>query len=206
VSICTKSPITPNWAVIFADEAQRYNKNEYEWLRDVHDSLGQHDIRLFVFLVGQPQLLGQKIRLRDDGEQQIVLRFMVEELQFCGILSAEDAATTMNGYDETVFPDSSGWSYTRFCYPLAFNAGYRLVQDAHRLWQAFAQAHDEEKFVQRMEIPMDNFSRAMEYLLLEAPVKDAAPFAFPPEVMRQAVVESLYIEAQRAYSSPTPKT
>jgi hypothetical protein len=91
-------------------------------------------------------------------------------------------------------------------HPLAFNAGYRLAQDAHRLWQAFAQAHDEEKFVQRMEIPMDNFSRAMEYLLLEAPVKDAAPFAFPPEVMRQAVVESLYIEAQRAYSSPTPKT
>ena len=125
-----------NWAVLFADEAQRYDTHEYEWLRDIHDALNHDNIRLFVFLVGQPQLLTQKTRLRDAAQNQIVLRFMVNELQFRGILSAQDAATTMDGYDVTQYPEDSGWSYTRFCYPQAFDSGYRLASDAQRLWQA----------------------------------------------------------------------
>lgn len=193
-----------NWIVLFADEAQRYDKNEYEWLRDVHDALNHHNIRLFVFLVGQPQLLTRKIRLIEAQEQQIVLRFMVEELQFRGILSAEDAATTLGGYDATEFPENSGWSYTRFCYPRAFGAGFRLANEAPVLWQAFVKAHDEEKFPRHLEIPMDCFSRAVEYLLLEAPVKDTEQFAFPPELIHRAVAESLYVSAQRTYLASKP--
>jgi hypothetical protein len=35
-------------------EAQRYNGNEYEWLRDVHvDALDRQQIKLFTFLVVQ---------------------------------------------------------------------------------------------------------------------------------------------------------
>jgi hypothetical protein len=36
--------------VLFCDEAQRYDENEYEWLRDVHDHLDRLQIRLFTFL------------------------------------------------------------------------------------------------------------------------------------------------------------
>jgi len=43
-------------AVLFCDEAQRYDENEYEWLRDVHDHLDRLQIRLFTFLVGQQEL------------------------------------------------------------------------------------------------------------------------------------------------------
>ncbi len=39
--------------VLFCDEAQRYDENEYEWLRDLHDHLDRLQIRLFTFLVGQ---------------------------------------------------------------------------------------------------------------------------------------------------------
>jgi hypothetical protein len=38
--------------LLFCDEAQRYNDNEYEWLRDVHDPLDRQQIKLFTFLVG----------------------------------------------------------------------------------------------------------------------------------------------------------
>ncbi len=31
--------------LLFCDEAQRYNDNEYEWLRDVHDTLDRQQIR-----------------------------------------------------------------------------------------------------------------------------------------------------------------
>ena len=188
-----------NWVVFFVDEAQRFDKNEYEWLRDIHDALNHYDIRMFVFLVGQPQLLAQKIKLREAGEAQIVLRFMVEDVQFRGIQSAEDAAVTLQGYDKTEFPEGSGWSYTRFCYPKAFGAGYRLVNDARALWNAFARVHDDEKFPGKPEIPMDNFSRAVEYLLLEAPVKDDDDFTIPSAVISKAVTESLYVPAMQAH-------
>jgi hypothetical protein len=190
-----------NWAVFFCDEAQRYSKHEYEWLRDVHDALNQHNVRLFVFLVGQPQLLTQKMRFRESGDEQIVMRFMVDELQFRGILTAEDVSTCLNGYDETIYPDSSGWSYTRYCYPCAFDAGYRLSSDATVLWRAFKKIHDDFGLSGTLEIPMDYFSRAVEYLLLEAKVLDNASLRFDVETMEKAVIASRYVEAFRAYSS-----
>ena len=193
-----------NWVVFFADEAQRFDKNEYEWLRDIHDALNHHDIRMFVFLVGQPQLLAQKVRLCEAGELQIVLRFMVEELQFNGIQSAKDVATALQGYDNTEYPEGSGWSYTRFCYPKAFDSGFRLVNDAHRVWDAFINAHDDEKLPGALEIPMDNFSRAVEYLLLEAPLKDHETFSLSDEVIDKAVFESLYIPGMRTHLVSRP--
>jgi hypothetical protein len=44
---------------LFCDEAQRQSRNSYEWLRDVHDQLAYHGIRLITFLIGQPQLLAR---------------------------------------------------------------------------------------------------------------------------------------------------
>lgn len=189
-----------NWAVFFCDEAQRYTKHEYEWLRDVHDALNHHNVRLFVFLVGQPQLLTQKMRFRQSGDEQIVMRFMVDELQFRGILSAGDIATCLLGYDETEYPEASGWTFTHFFYPIAFDAGFRLTKLADMLWQAFKKVHEDNDFPGPLEIPMDYFSRAVEYLLLEAPLEDNESLPITTEIIGQAVVESRFVEAFQAYS------
>ena len=79
--------------MFFCDEAQRLSRDGYEWLRDVHDQLGHHGIRLLTFLVGQPQLLAQKATFQMSGDEQIVARFMIEQLQFHGIRDASEAAT-----------------------------------------------------------------------------------------------------------------
>jgi type II secretory pathway predicted ATPase ExeA len=60
--------------LLFCDEAQRYNENEYEWLRDVHDALDRQQIKLFTFLVGQQELLAQKTALQVACKTQIVAR------------------------------------------------------------------------------------------------------------------------------------
>ena len=52
---------------LFCDEAQRQSRNSYEWLRDVHDQLAYHGIRLITFLIGQPQLLAQKAGFQMSG-------------------------------------------------------------------------------------------------------------------------------------------
>ena len=74
--------------LLFCDEAQRYNENEYEWLRDVHDALDRQQIKLLTFLVGQEELLAQKTSLQIAHKTQIVARLVVEELSFSGIRNA----------------------------------------------------------------------------------------------------------------------
>jgi|SRR5450631_1227337 len=64
-----------------------------EWLRDVHDQLGGQGSRMITFLVGQPQLLERKAQYQLSGDEQIVARFMIEQLHFRGITDAADAAT-----------------------------------------------------------------------------------------------------------------
>jgi len=80
--------------LLFCDEAQRYDDNEYEWLRDVHDTLDRQQIKLFTSLVGQQELLAQKTALQIAGKTQIVARLMVEDLAFYGIRNAQDVVTS----------------------------------------------------------------------------------------------------------------
>lgn len=98
--------------LLFCDEAQRYDDNEYEWLRDVHDALDRQQIKLFTFLVGQQELLAQETAMQVAGKTQIVARLMVEELAFYGIRNAHDVATCLNGYDQTAYPEGSEWRRT----------------------------------------------------------------------------------------------
>jgi hypothetical protein len=140
--------------LLFCDEAQRYNDNEYEWLRDVHDALDRQQIKLFTFLVGQQELVAQKTAMQVAGKTQIVARLMVEDLAFYGIRNARDVATCLNGYDQTAYPEGSGWSFTRFYVPQAFDAGYRLINDADVLWNAFEKAHHKANLPGQLEIPM----------------------------------------------------
>jgi len=76
--------------VLLCDEAQRMSRHALEWLRDVHDQLAQHGVRLITFLVGQPQLMEHKARYQLSGDEQIVARFMIEQLHFRGITNAAE--------------------------------------------------------------------------------------------------------------------
>lgn len=184
--------------LLFCDEAQRYNENEYEWLRDVHDALDRQQIRLFTFLVGQQELLAQKSALQIAGKTQIVARLMVEELAFHGIRDAEDVATCLNGYDQTAYPEGTQWSFTRFYVPQAFDAGYRLVSDAAVLWDAFGAAHHKSTLPGRLEIPMESFARAVEIVLKDSELRDAPGYCPDPSLWAHAVRRSGYVQSRHA--------
>jgi hypothetical protein len=184
--------------LLFCDEAQRYNENEYEWLRDVHDALDRQQIKLFTFLVGQQELLAQKSALQIAGKTQIVARLMVEELAFHGIRNAEDVATCLNGYDQTAYPEGTQWSFTRFYLPLAFDAGYRLVDDAALLWNAFEAAHHKATLAGRLEIPMESFARAVEIVLKDSELRDAPGYCPDASLWAHAVRHSGYVQSRHA--------
>lgn len=181
---------------MFADEAQRLDVIEYEWLRDVHDELERRGIRMITLLVGQPQLLNQKSALRMSRETQIVSRFMIDEMQFRGIMSADDLATCLAGYDDACYPENSDWPYTRFFLPAAYSTGFRLVNQAAILWAVFLAAHKAARFEHALEIPMQYFARSVEIALLENADLDDYNFALTPEMWRNAVAESNFVSAE----------
>jgi hypothetical protein len=188
-------------AVLFCDEAQRYDENEYEWLRDVHDHLDRLQIRLYTFLVGQQELLAVKTAMQHARKTQIVSRLMVEELAFFGIRNVRDVATCLNGYDETRFPHASDWSFTRFYLPKGVEGGYRLVHDAGVLWSAFEQLHHKHGLPGALEIPMESFTRAVEIVLKDSELRDGAGFRPDAALWNVAVRNCGYIQSRQAVSA-----
>ena len=184
--------------VLFIDEAQNLREIEYEWLRDVHDELENNGIRLFTFLFGQHQLLAQKSAFQAQDKEQIVARFMIEELAFRGIASEAECAAVMGAYDKGEFPAASGWNYTRFFIPLAYAAGLRIAESAPRLWRAFEDAHVKAQLDGSPEIPMKYFTAAIEAALLTCAERDVATLILDAAFWTTMVERSRYVMARRA--------
>jgi AAA domain len=188
--------------LVLCDEAQRLSKHALEWLRDVHDQLAQQGYRLITFLVGQPQLLEHKAQYQLSGDEQIVARFMIEQLHFRGITDAADAATCLASYDCSRYPEDSGPTFTEFFFPSAAGAGLRLEHSAPALWNAFVQAHAAAQLQGPVEIQMDYFTRAVESVLLQGPSWDSLGLQLGAAHWERAVKESGYIAAQQTVRAP----
>ncbi len=184
-------------AILLCDEAQRLSKHALEWLRDVHDQLAQHDIRLLTFLVGQPQLLEQRAQFQMSGDEQIVARFMIELQHFRGITNAQDAATCLASYDLSCYPEDTGETFTRYFYPKACGLGFSLERSATTLWNIFVDAHAQAQLSGPVEIPMDYFTRAVECFLLQGPEWDCVGFEVQDAHWLKAVNASGYVAAQQ---------
>ncbi|WP_176317566.1 ATP-binding protein [Burkholderia vietnamiensis] len=185
-----------NTLVVFVDEAQRLELEHYEWLRDVQDELSRRGIRMFTFLVGQPGILNRKSSFKQNVDtSQIVARFMVEEMRFAGLRGAGDLKMPLGAYDSSVFPEGSGWNYTRFFLQRAFDHGFRLGEQHELLWEAFDAAHRCARFDFPMEIPMEYLARAIEIALTDNMEHDAPGFALSAACWGQAVDESNFVAA-----------
>ena len=183
-----------NVLVVFADEAQKLEIEEYEWLREVHDELERNGFRMVTFLIGQPQLKNQKTSLKQARQTQIVGRFMIDDIEFHGIRSPEEGATCLLGYDTATYPNID-WPFTRFFFPQAWAGGMRLVTEAAPLWQEFQDAHDELGFRTDLEVPMTYFARTVEIAITEYG-KDHPDFRFTPEIWKLAVKASKFSAAE----------
>ncbi len=189
--------------VLMCDEAQRLSRHGLEWLRDVHDQLAHHGIHLITFLVGQPQLLEQKAKYQLSGDEQIVARFMIEQLHFRGIARAEDAATCLSSYDISRYPEDGGPTFTQFFYPQAFGGGFRLAHHAHELWAGFVHAHARSQLPGVVEVPMDYFTRAVEALLLNGPQWDMLGFEPTLAHWERAIKDSGYVASRQTVREST---
>lgn len=153
--------------VMFIDEAQALLEAHYKWLIDVYNYLNEHNVKLIVILVGQPQLKGNKNLYAAEGALHIVGRFMSREHQLFGVKSVNDISVCLKGYDNLEYPEGSGWSFTRYYYPEAYAAGERLEKCASTLFEAFATVRQENGLGGKMEIGMQDLTNTIKHALVK---------------------------------------
>lgn len=182
--------------VFFIDDAQNLHSIQYSWLMDISNELDRAGISLTVFLVGQEQLINQRSVFFEEGRYQIIGRFMVEPHQFHGVQSEDDLMECLISYDEdSVYPVNSGWSFTQYYFPYAFEDGFRLQKCASELFGIFDDLRIQAK-IKKLEIPMQYFTRTIEFALRKFGI-DGEDLDWLHEAQwREAIENSGYVEAE----------
>lgn len=186
--------------ILFADEAQRLTVTEYEWLKDIHDELDENGYRMITLSVGQPELLSQKGSFRTSKKTHLVMRFMVDEIEFHGLTSMADLKDCLEKYDESCYPSGSDWTFTRYFFPLAFLDGMRVANCAEELWEAFKVAHIKSGVREELEIPMQYFSSVVETVFSSYFKLDRSDFRISQEMWNQAIEYSGFAHGVSEYS------
>lgn len=190
-----RSPI--NAAVLFFDEAHLLQDHQYSWLLNIGNELDKNGCRLFCLLVGQPELADKKLKLIEDGMEQIVGRFMVRELEFSGISSQLDLVATLTEYQETIYPIDSDTLFAENFIPLAVSGGFKLNSIGPAMWAAFEKLWIHFRIDKEMSIPMHYFTAALIGTLNSLVKYDADNLVVPQEIITNSVDASGYKESLR---------
>lgn len=179
--------------VIFLDEAQKLHKDHYSWLVDIYNNLDRAKIASTFILVGQQELANRRNAMVIAKQFQVVGRFMVNARQFSGISNAKEVQVCLHGYDEqSEYPEESGWSYTRFYFPVAYEHGWRLASQAENVWKAFMEARESGQLPGPAQIPMKFLTGTIEYVMRRYEnLIDIEPH-LSLQVWREAVKKSQY--------------
>lgn len=178
--------------IIFIDDAHRLHREHYEWLMDISNEIEAHNGKLTIILVGQPELEHQREVFIRAKQLQLIGRFMVQSAEFHGLRSASEMIYCLEKYDNmdsAQYPEGSGYSYTRFYLPEAFDAGWRLANIGALLWEAFEKATKPYRGTKSLEVPMQYFTSVVEYLLIS--YQDCDPeTSITLETLVEAVINS----------------
>ncbi len=184
--------------ILIADEAQRLSTPQYNWLVDIYNVLDRHDIATTFVLVGQPELANQRDVFEQSKKMQIIGRFMVHLHEFSGLRNFKDFTYCLKGYDEgSEYPEGSGCSFTKYFFPSGFEAGWRLTDESKVLWQAFQEVRAEAMLPGKAEIPMQYFSRTVEYALRNYGSVEGGKPTISLEQWKEAIEQSGYRDAGR---------
>jgi len=179
--------------VLLFDEAQLLTIEDFEWLKEVHNELEKEHVKMITFLFGQRELEARREVLKDLNRPDITARFMFKIFNFPGIDSEDDLQVLMDCYDhESEFPEGSGWSYTRFFWPAAFEAGWRLSSEANTLWKHLTAARSKAGL--RGPFTMEIVVRVIEYVVRSAQSMESKPPALA-ELWPDAVESTYYADA-----------
>ncbi len=171
--------------VLLIDEMHLLSGTDLSQLLVVHNDLKLKNINMTTLSFAQPEILHRRAAMMIAGERQIIARFLSEPLAFNGCTSIEELEEILKTFDEgTEYPEGSGWSYTRFFLPRAFEQGFRLQIYASKLWSALTTANVGGE---SGGLPMEHTIVAIESLLQMARASDCPNFVLSDNDLQDAV-------------------
>lgn len=127
-----------NRVILIVDEAQLLKDLHYELLRDIYNDLKKLNICLTVILFGQMELAETRARFIKTRKTQIIGRFMCNEITLYGIQNIDDLRFCLEQLDNNKkYPKASNCTYTQYCFPQAYDNGYRLADDTETIFDVF---------------------------------------------------------------------
>lgn len=183
-----------NRLIIILDEAQKLHEIQYRWLVDLHNELDKRGVTTTWLLVGQDELRSQR-EVFKRKQRQLIGRFMVQEHSFTGLTTVEHFRQCLLCYDDgtaTDYPRGSGWSFTRYFFPAAFENGWRLAGQAETLWHTFSEVRTERRLPGTAEVPMQYFAGAVEYALKRFGNQQEVPAPLSTTMWKEAILSSGY--------------
>lgn len=174
--------------VLLIDEMQVLNDTDLQQLVSLHNKLELSKIKMTTISFAQPEILHRRTSLMASNDHQIIARFLSEPLHYNGCSGSADLTKLLRSFDEgSEYPEGSGWSYTRFFLPVAFENGFRLARYAASLWRQLVAAAG---VGDQGAIPMEHTCLSIENLLLMMRSQDCATLVLCDNDIIDAVASS----------------
>ena len=174
--------------LLFIDEAQWLAPVQLRYLMDLHNHLKIADIRLITVLVGQPELIDNKLSLRNARQNHLLGRFMTATHQYTGLCAETEFRRLCRALDsQSEFPVGSGIQYTQYFVPKAYQAGWRLEKQAALIWRTLDQIMKENNVPSCKELPMQAIMALVVWLLQVLSDLDSESLCLERGIVEEAI-------------------
>ncbi|MCE4539652.1 hypothetical protein LXT12_20580 [Pelomonas sp. P7] len=180
--------------VIFIDEGQNWDLQEYVWLRDLTNDLVERGVVCIVIVFGHSELNALRDRVISSGRTDLLGRFFLTPRPFRGLSNVAELRKTLEAFDRRErheFPEGSGVCMAEFFMPVAFEDGWRMAAEADDLWAAFQRVASRRGRTAG-NIGMQWVMSTIRSMLFSGMDADAPGFKFGVETLVQCVESSEY--------------
>lgn len=170
--------------VLMLDEVNLCNEFDLTSLLEIHNLLAMKGITMTTISFGQPEVLSLINSLRATEQEQIIARFFRKPIPFIGCANEETLKDFLDKLDgRTEWPEGSGWTYTYFFFPEAYEAGFRMSNFASAIWSGLAGAAKEQPF----SFTMETISLMVKGIYVGAMGADRAGMVLSDETIKTAL-------------------
>jgi len=187
--------------LLFIDEPQKWTDLQLNWLCEIYDKLERHNVRLISVMVGQQTLVAFRQNYIDRANGVVVDRLMRQVIEFHGIRDPEELKVVLGGYD-TIFESNQAWPFTRFFFPQAYLAGFRLQEATEIIWSAFVDVINANGKLLEHWLPMKHLTLMVETLFEDYCFKDAPDFKIDREFVDFLIAKGDFLVYLSALASP----
>lgn len=183
--------------VLFIDNAQRITESEYEYLEDLDSQVLDDNLSLYLVLMRQSDAEG--VDVGDDWSDRAshtVRRWFIDTMRYRPITGAAEVTHALSRFDSQASWPTPEMPFSRFFAASAFDAGWRLADQAPMILQELAALRKAGKLPESEAWPMATFTLTVRHLLTEIAWKHEDFREFSREQVRDALLRSGYLRLE----------